>query len=155
MAQSIFIHNENKAVFTCPQCTKSKTVDVSKIIFKTSKLNLKVKCPCGHIFPVILERRKFYRKETNLRGFFVLENDSRELPMTVTNISRSGLQFKSAANVNFKLDDRVVMEFRLDDKAKSLIKKKGIIKRIEGMTIGVEFSFIDEYDKVLGFYLFR
>jgi hypothetical protein len=155
MAQSVFINIENKAIFTCPRCTKSKTVDVSKIMFTTSKLNLKVKCPCGNIFPVILERRKFYRKDTNLKGVFILESNNKELPMTVTNISRSGLQFKSSTDTNLKLGDSVLIQFRLDDKFKSLIKKKAIIRRIEGMHIGVEFSFTDEYDKLLGFYLFK
>jgi hypothetical protein len=91
MPQSVFFKDEYKAVFTCPECTKSKTVDFSKVLFKTNKISLKVKCPCGHIFPVIIERRKFYRKETNLSGVFMLENNSKELPMTVTNISRSGM----------------------------------------------------------------
>jgi hypothetical protein len=155
MPQSVFFKDEYKAVFTCPECTKSKTVDVSKVLFKTNKISLKVKCPCGHIFPVIIERRKFYRKETNLSGVFMLENNSKELPMTVTNISRSGMQFKSSKNENLKLGDQVLVQFRLDDKPRSLIKKKGILRRIDGMIIGIEFSVIDEYDKVLGFYLFK
>jgi hypothetical protein len=152
---SVFVNRENKAIFTCPQCTKAKTVDVSKIFYKTIKLSLKVRCPCGHIYPVILERRKFYRKHTSLPGFFKSENDMKELPMTVTNISRSGLQFKSSLSEKLKLGDRVIVEFRLDDRYRSVIKKKVTIMRIDGGTIGTEFCSMDEYDKVLGFYLFN
>jgi hypothetical protein len=155
MPQSVFVNSENKAIFTCPQCTKSKTIDVSKILFSTNTISLKIKCPCGNIFPVKIERRKFYRKETNLRGVFLLENNSKEFPMTVNNISRSGIQIKSSKTENLKLDDQVLVQFRLDDKSRSLIKKKGTIRRIEGMNIGIEFSYIDEYDKILGFYLFK
>jgi hypothetical protein len=155
MPQSVFVNSENKAIFTCPQCTKSKTVDVSKILFSANKINLKIKCPCGNIFPVRIERRKFYRKETNLRGVFLFENNSQEFPMIVNNISRSGIQFTSSKTENLKLDDQVLIQFRLDDKSRSLIKKKGIIRRIEGMTIGIQFLDIDDYDKILGFYLFK
>jgi len=155
MAQSVFISHENKAIFTCPQCTKSKTVDVSRLIPEKFKLSLRVKCSCGHIYPVVLERRKFYRKNTNLSGFFKSENDRKEFPMTVTNISRSGLQFKSSLSEKFKLGDRVLVEFRLDDKSRSVIKKKVIIRRIDGWTIGTEFCSMDEYDKLIGFYLFK
>jgi hypothetical protein len=155
MRQSVFVNNENKAVFTCPQCTKSKAMDVSKILFSANKISFKVKCPCGNIFPVTIERRKFYRKETKLPGVFLLENNSKEVPMTVTNISRSGLQFISSKNEILTIGTKVLVKFRLDDRSKSLIKKNGIIKRIEGATVGIEFSIIDEFDKVLGFYLFK
>jgi hypothetical protein len=153
MSQLVLVKDENKAILTCPQCTKSKNVDVSKILFKTNKISLKIKCSCGNIFPVTIERRKFYRKETNLAGVFILENNSNELPMTVTNISRSGLQFTCSKNETLKIGAQVVVRFRLDDRYKSLIKKKGIIKRIEENTIGI--NFVDEFDKVLGFYLFK
>jgi hypothetical protein len=155
MPQLVFVDSNNKALFTCPQCTKSKTIDVSKVLISPNKINLQIKCPCGNIFPVRIERRKFYRKETNLRGFFLLENNSKEFPMTVNNISRSGIQIKSSKTENLKLDDQILVQFRLDDKSRSLIKKKGIIRRIEGTTIGIEFSYVDEYDKILGFYLFK
>jgi hypothetical protein len=102
-----------------------------------------------------MERRKFYRKETNFRGVFLFENNSQEFPMIVNNISRSGIQFKSSKTEDLKLDDRIVVQFRLDDKSRSLIKKKGIIRRIEGMTIGIQFLDVDDYDKILGFYLFK
>jgi hypothetical protein len=108
MPQSVFVNSENKAVFTCPQCTKSKTVDVSKILFSTNKISLNIKCPCGNIFPVRIERRKFYRKETNLQGVFLLGNNSKEFPMTVNNISRSGIQIKSSKTKNLKLDDPIL-----------------------------------------------
>lgn len=155
MPQSVFVNIENKASLTCPKCTKTKTVDVSKILSKTDKLSLKVRCPCRHIFTVILERRKFYRKNASLPGFFKSENDMKELPMTVTNISRSGLQFKSSLNEKLKLGDRVLVEFKLDDRFKSVIKKMVIIRRIDGGTVGTEFCSMDDFDKVLGFYLFN
>jgi hypothetical protein len=153
MKQTVFVNSENKAIFTCPNCTKAKTVNISNLV--NEKKELRVKCTCGHVYPVVLERRKFYRKKTSLPGIFMLEQNRKEYSMTVTNISRFGLEFNSSESEKLKVGDLVGLEFRLDDKSRSLIKKKGTIRRIEGMNIGIEFSYIDEYDKILGFYLFK
>jgi hypothetical protein len=75
--------------------------------------------------------------------------------MMVTNLSRFGLEFNSSESEKLKVGDLVGVEFRLDDKTRSLIKKKIIIRKIEEKTIGAEFCFPDEYDKALGFYLFN
>ncbi len=155
MAQTVFVNQENKAVFTCPSCTKARTKDVSKVLHENKSATIKVKCPCGHIFPVVLERRKYYRKATKLPGIFIPEKKLKEFPMTVTNLSRSGLEFKSYENNNLKVGDRLKAEFRLDDKSRSLMSKEVIVKKIEGTTVGAEFCVMDEYDKVLGFYLFN
>jgi hypothetical protein len=153
MKQTVFVNSENKAVFTCPKCTKAKTVNVSNLV--NEKKEVKVKCVCGHIYPVILERRKFYRKKTSLPGIFMLEENKKEYSMTVTNISRFGLEFKSSESEKLKTGDLVGVEFRLDDKSRSLIRKKIIIRKIEEKTVGAEFWVPDEFDKALGFYLFN
>ncbi len=153
--QSVFVNRENKAILTCPKCTKAKTVDVASMVMDKKKLNIRVKCSCGNIFPVVLERRKFYRKKTKLSGIFMLEQDHEDNIMIVTNLSRFGLEFKSSDTDKLRVGDRIGVEFRLDDKSRSLIKKKAIIRRIDGSYVGVEFCFQDEFDKVLGFYLFQ
>jgi hypothetical protein len=153
MKQTVFVNSENKAIFTCPKCTKAKTVNIANLV--NEKKEIKVKCTCGHVYPVVLERRKFYRKKTNLPGIFILEQNKKEYSMIVTNLSRYGLEFNSSESEKLKVGDRVGVEFRLDDKTRSLIKKKIIIRKIEEKTIGAEFCFPDEYDKALGFYLFN
>lgn len=153
--QSVFVNKENKAIFTCPKCAKSKTADVSTLVMEKKKLSVRVKCPCGNIYSVALERRKYYRKKTRLPGVFILEQNHKEYFMAVTNLSRFGLQFYSSESDKLKVGDRIGVEFRLDDKTRSLIRKKVIIRRIEGNVVGSEFSSPDEFDKVLGFYLFN
>ncbi len=155
MTQTVFVNRENKAVFTCPRCTRSKSTDVSRVFNADKKVHIKVRCPCGQIFPVILERRKFYRKPTRLPGIFIPEKTKKEFPMTVINISRTGLEFKSHEIKKLRVDDRLQVEFRLDDKSRSLIKKEVMIRKITENTAGTEFCEKDEYDKVLGFYLFN
>ncbi len=155
MMQKVYVNSENKAIFTCPSCAKARTVEVSKFLGAKANAKLKAKCPCGHSYPVLLERRKYYRKETKLPGVFRLDKNGKESPMTVTNVSRSGLQFRTSESKNLEMEDLVALEFRLDDKNKSMVKKKAIVKKIEGNMIGAEFCFLDDYDKVLGFYLFN
>ncbi len=155
MMQSVFVNKENKAIFTCPKCIKAKTVDVSTLIKEKKKLSIKVKCSCGQIYPVVLERRKYYRKKTSLSGIFILEQNMKEFSMTVTNLSRFGLEFYSSESDRLQVGDRIGVDFRLDDKYRSLIRKKVMIRRREGNVVGVEFCFHDEYDKILGFYLFN
>jgi hypothetical protein len=155
MIQSVFVNKENKAIFTCPKCTKAKTSDVSTLVLEKKKLSVRVKCPCGHIYSVILERRKYYRKKTSFPGIFKLEQNPKEYFITVTNLSRFGLQFYSSESDKLQVGDRIGVEFRLDDKIRSLIRKKVLIRRMEGNVVGAEFCAPDEYDKVLGFYLFN
>ena len=155
MIPSISVNRENKANFTCPKCTKAKTVDVSKLVMENKKLSIKIKCTCGHVFPVVLNRRKFYRKTTRLLGIFSLDQNAKEFPMTVVNISRCGIEFNTSESEKLKIGDLIGVEFRLDDKSRSLIRKKMIIRRKEGKQIGAEFCLPDDYDKVLGFYLFN
>ena len=58
MAEKIFVTEDNMAVLECPQCKKGKRVDVSRFKDVRQAVKIKVKCPCGHLFKVILERRK-------------------------------------------------------------------------------------------------
>ncbi|MFO8083045.1 MAG: PilZ domain-containing protein [Desulfobacterales bacterium] len=154
MTQIVFVNQENKAIFTCPKCTKAKN-DVSRVLNENKKAHIKVKCPCGHILPVILERRKFYRKTTTLHGIFIPEKNLKEHPLTVVNLSRSGLEFKSTEISKLQVGDRLKVKFWLDNNSRSLISKTVIIRKIEEHTAGTEFCEMDEYDKVLGFYLFN
>lgn len=154
--RKVYVNNENRAVFTCPVCTKARTMDVSKFLEVKSNARIKAKCPCGNTYSVILERRKHYRKATRLAGVYSSAgHDKHEWPITITNLSRSGLEFTTSNIKNLQVGDRLNLEFRLDDKHRSLIKKCVKIRKIEGKQIGAEFCYLDEYDKVLGFYLFN
>ncbi len=155
MTQRVFVNKENKATFTCPNCTKARIVDVSKFLGVKANAKLKAKCPCGHSYSVMLERRKFYRKETKLPGIFKTSKSDQEIPMTVANLSRSGLRFLTSETQGLEVGDQITVEFHLDDKNNSKIKKKAIVKTVADGAVGSEFSFVDEQDKMLGFYLFR
>lgn len=155
MASNIFVNIENMAVFKCPECGLARTEDMTAHQSLGKTIETKCTCKCGHIFfvTVIMEKRKYYRKETSLPGQFSTLNRQTSGLITVKNVSLSGLRFKLNESKNLKVGDRVNVEFTLDDKQRSVIQKEAEIKLITGLNIDAEFSNVELYGR-LGPYLF-
>jgi c-di-GMP-binding flagellar brake protein YcgR len=120
-------------------------------------VRVKISCPCGHVYSVLLERRKYFRKQTNLAGDCYFGTKKNRTPITVKDISRVGLKFELERNEKLNIGDVVSVEFRLDDRHSSKIKKDVRVRKISGQIIGGEFVNLDptsSADKALGFYLF-
>ena len=157
VTEKVYITSKQMATFICPQCQKSKTVDVSQYADLDKIVKVKVTCPCGHGYTSILEKRKKYRKETELPGSFVHMVDGRQAAdglMTVTDLSASGLKIQISTPINITAGDFILVQFHLDDSNRTLIKKKVIARNIAGQDIGTEFAPTEAVDKALGFYLF-
>ena len=159
MAEKVFVADDHTAVLECPQCKKAKRVDVSRYKNIQQAVNIRVKCSCRHIYNVSLERRKSFRKNVNFPGTYThVLPDYREDKggITVKDLSRSGLKIKLNVEKEFKPGDILFVEFQLDDKQRSLIKKDAVIKKISGSYLGLEFKSIDSSDpsdKAIGFYM--
>ncbi len=160
MTQKIFVADSNVATFVCPECNASKTTDVTKFKSLPKAVRLKIKCTCGNSYSVILERRKYYRKETGFPGIYVYRpagGQPLKGNMTVVDISRGGLKMKLPTQPKIKVGSVFEVEFHLDDKQRSLIRKELIVRNVVDQFICAEFSSIDPSDpsdKALGFYLF-
>jgi hypothetical protein len=157
MTEKVYITSQQMATFVCPKCSRSKTVNASKYSNLDKLIKVKVKCPCGHVYTSILEKRKQYRKKAHLPGSFVHLVDGRPVnrgPMTVEDISATGLKLKLNTTLNCTIGDHLDVEFHLDDRNRTLIKKRIIIRNIIGLFIGAEFGPTEDLDKALGFYLF-
>ncbi len=88
--------------------------------------------------------------QTELPGIFLFgDNRGR---MTVTKITREGLQLKLNVKQNFTIGDELKLEFNLDDLPKSLIKRVVIVKAVDDVNVKAEFMVKEHYDK-LGPYL--
>ena len=156
--QRAFISKIGTAKFVCPQCEKFKIVDVTQYIHLDRKITVNIKCPCGNESKSILEKRAQYRKETNLVGMFSHMVERKEVGrglMTVCNLSANGIRLKIHDNYNFSLDDKLHIEFHLDDNHRSLIKKTVIVQYINFPFIGAKFSPTESFDTALSFYLFN
>jgi len=157
MTEKIYITSQQMATFVCPKCSRSKTVSVSKYANVDKLIKVNVKCPCGHAYTSILEKRKRYRKTTSLPGSFIHFIDGRPVNrgvLTVEDISATGMKLKLNAPQGFTVGDYMEVDFNLDDKDRTLIKKRVIVRNINGPFVGVEFGPAEALDKALGFYLF-
>lgn len=157
MSAIVYVTSENRARFECPRCHVSKTVDAERFKSPTRTVRVRVRCPCGHRYVAILEKRRGYRKEVSLPGSYRHMVDGREAgrgAMTVRDISIGGLKLRVTNPGKFSVGDILHLEFRLDDAHRSLLQKKAIVRNVDGVHVGVEFAISEATDKALGFYLF-
>lgn len=166
MPKKIPVTSDNKAAFSCPQCSWAKSVDVTKYLHVEKEIRLKIRCKCGHTYTVALDRRKFFRKGTDFYGTYVKVRFSGTVyqektgvvgQMTVTDLSRGGLRFQVKGKMNLASGDTVQMEFHLDDRNRSRIRKRGNVRSAADSSVGVEFTMVDPTDSsdaAIGYYLF-
>jgi hypothetical protein len=162
MAEKVFIHDDDTATFVCPSCQKKRTIDASPYKFMDRSIMIKRKCSCGYVHVVLLERRRFIRKSVELPGSYIVENGCMKMPMTVKDLSRSGLKIELKEIEEVDAGDTLYIEFRLDDPHRTLIKKTVVVRTIMGLTLGVEFTPNDPanpyeklYDTAIGYYTFK
>ncbi len=158
MTQKIFMTKNMEAVFYCPECGNEKKMDVTKFTHVDKEIKLKVTCKCSHVFPVILERRKNVRRAVNLSGTLI--KGSKKYPVQVIDVSRQGLKICMEEILNLKsgdlnLNDKVVIDFILDDAGKSRVSKEVTVKKIDKKYLGVIFLSDVHYDKFGTYLLFH
>jgi hypothetical protein len=148
MTAKVLINEQNMSTFICPKCNKAKTANVSKFKDIEKAVRIKHNCSCGHSYSVILERRKHNRKQLNLVGAYTSLKDNNRGSMTVVSLSRIGLGFEPSIEHKFDMGEKILLEFRLDDKQQSLIKRESVVRSIKGKLVGVEFSRHDHHDQL-------
>ena len=156
MVERVYPTDSKLATFVCPKCKKTKTVDVSRFAHTAKTVKVKSTCSCGHKWTSVLEKRKQYRKTVNLKGTYALLVDGEATDrggMTVTDISAGGVKLKLNVQRNFKIGDRLRIDFRLDDGKQTIMVKDVVIKNVSGEYVGTAFRSTDAYDPVLGFFL--
>jgi len=158
MMEKVYISSTKMTTFVCPKCHKSKTVNVSKYADLDKKVKVNVKCPCGYAYTSILEKRKKFRKETNLPGSYRRLINGKLMDsglLIVKDLSSIGMKLQIDAANDCEIGDVIQVEFHTDDAQRAFIKKKVIIRSINGPIVGTEFALTEGIDKALGFYLFN
>ena len=147
-----FVKDDDKAIIVCPSCSNAKTINVAQ--FRNGQHTVKVKCGCGFSFKVLLDFRQCYRKPTDLSGTYAM------IPpaagggrINVKNVSLSGIGFEVAGRHSIETGQRAMVEFTLDNRKETLIRKKVTIRSVRGSFIGGEFHQDQAFEKDLGFYL--
>ena len=156
MSQKVFITNNNTATFVCPQCGNTSVVNVAKYAAIDRKVTVNCKCKCGHIFSVSLEKRRQYRKSTDLPGEYSYRMPNGDVDkgvMRVVDISSNGLKLKLNVDRKFDGGERLQVEFHLDDKRRTFIEKEVIVRNVKKNLVGTSFAPNEGDDPALGFYL--
>lgn len=157
MEKKVYVNVENIAVFECPKCGTSRTVNMADKKHLGGSIKTRATCKkCEHSFvvTVVMEmRRKFYRKETNLAGEYYSPDKRIKGLMTVCDVSLTGLRMKVNNKKEIKVGQKLILEFILDDNLRSEIKRDVIVRKIEDMFINCEFEVVDQYGRLAN-YLF-
>lgn len=155
LRKKVFIGHDDSFTLLCPECLEITLVDASRYKTVDRAAKIKYECACGYIYNILLERRKYYRKETHLPGICISDKNKR--PMAVKDLSLVGLKFETESKQHgIVVEDELFVEFCLDDEQKTLIRKKVVVKIVSDFFIGAEFCSSepeDASDKAIQFYL--
>jgi hypothetical protein len=156
MVQTVYISANNTATIQCPECGKVKTTDVSAYAGSEQRVIINCSCTCGNKFRCRLEKRKQYRKEIDLPGkFYLLDDRGAEDTglLKVVDISKTGLKLKLNTPRDFPIGTSLLIEFSLDDRNRTLMKKRVTVRNVSGPHVGTSFLPSELDDPALGFYL--
>lgn len=150
--QRTFVKDGDVAVIVCPACGIAKEFNVGK--YRDAMHTLKVNCRCGVSFKVLLDFRQSYRKPTNLSGTYAMIAPAAGGGlMLVKNVSLTGIGFEVSGHHSIQPGQKALIEFTLDNRKESRIRKQITVRSIRGNFIGGEFLQDQAFEKDLGFYL--
>ncbi len=159
MIETIYAGEDDAVMLSCASCGKSRRIDISKFKKRNGVVKGKIRCPCGHSQPFLLERRQFTRKPVRLKGSLKQINTETAVSMgeiEILDISRSGMKLNVPVPHGLKIDAQVIIEFHLDDGKKSFIRKRAWVKMANESIVGIAFnthSTADLFDRAIGVYL--
>jgi len=151
--QTIYVRDGGHATIVCPTCGKAKTDPVSQFV-RRNKRKLRVQCSCQARFIINLDYRRSFRKPTNIIGQYSINDASYgEGLAKVRDLSLLGISFETSQSHAMSIGQKGVIDFTLDNKKRSKLRKEFSVKSVNGNILGCEFMRDQAYEKDLGFYL--
>lgn len=149
----VYIRDNDTATFVCPSCGAVKHFDAAR--YRQQRHTLSVRCRCQHVFSVLLDFRRYFRKQTNLQGTYeiISEGGVGGGMIHISNISRGGIGFTVSGVHRIEKDQLLQIEFQLNDKNKTVLKKQAVVRAVKDNNVGCEFKCNADLDKALGFFL--
>ena len=150
---TVHIRDNNAATLVCPACGLVRQIAVAK--FRNDRHTLAIRCRCGHVYSVLLDFRRHFRKPTSLAGTYVSRDPAGPGGgvIRILNISRSGVGFTVSGRHRILPGQELQIEFQLTDRNKSVLKRPAVVRTVQDNTVGCEFLCAGELDKALGFFL--
>ncbi|MDD2463618.1 MAG: PilZ domain-containing protein [Desulfobulbus sp.] len=149
----VYVRENNTATLVCPSCRAVKHIDAGR--YRVLRHTFSVRCRCQHVFSVLLDFRRSYRKQTNLHGTYeiISEGGVGGGIIHISNISRGGLGFTVSGIHRIEKEQLLQVEFQLNDKKKTVLKKQAVVRTVDKNNIGCEFKSDADLEKALGFFL--
>ncbi len=149
----IHVRENNTATFICPSCGTVKHFDAGR--FHHQRHIVSVRCRCQQVFSILLDFRRTYRKQTSLDGTYEIlsEGGVGGGIIHINNISRGGIGFSVSGLHRIEKDQVIQVEFQLNDKNRTVLKKQAVVRSVRQNSIGCEFKCNADLDKALGFFL--
>ena len=143
--QVVVVCNKNMAVILCSNCNARKRISATP--FKDTNHTIEVKCQCGEQFKANFNFRLDDRKSVSLKGTYrkISEHKAYEKMCQITDLSPTGIAVKFFEDFDSLKYDELVVEFTLDDKEKTKVKRKVRICHVKGNIFGGHF-FNHEFD---------
>lgn len=150
----VYMDSENEGEITCPNCEKKKVINVTN--YRIVKKPIKVKCRCGYSFSIILEHRRYDRRNVTIPGkLFQIPSKKEVDDILIKSISVTGIGFETKSLTTIQVGDNFEIVFTLDDNFDSAVRERITIKRVKGNFIGAEFLDKDKYNYELDFYVMQ
>lgn len=129
----------------CPACGEIQPVEVGPR--DRENRSLVVTCSCGHRYPVYLEYRRAYRRHVDRTGTYRSGNGpDREGIAFISNLSMTGVGFRTAGNHGFTTGDVLEICFALDD-TEETIQASAVVKHTRATYLGVQFTQLSHRDE--------
>ena len=154
MEQKVQIDSLDTAKFSCPECNREKTMQLSQYSITKRKTKVKCKCRCGYTYIVVLTKGVEAIQYTQLLGTFISKGKIRcSGQMIIEKLNSKGLMLRTSIEQSFLPGLKIFLEFVLDDTKHSIVKKEVVVKAKQGKYLSAEFTSSEHSDN-LGPYLF-
>lgn len=154
MEQRVKISSLDTAQLTCPECRRTKLLQLSEYKLMKRLTRVRFSCACGHVYFALLEKKSRADKETHLAGTFSAMGSVRCAgKMVIRRLNSSGLTLRTNLEQKLSPGITLILEFVLDDAKQSVVKKEVRILAKKGRYLTGEFTEKEHYDN-LGPYLF-
>ncbi len=154
MEHRVKISTLDTARLTCPECNRSKILQLSEYKFSKRFNRVKYTCNCGHTHVAVLEKRSGRERTTSLAGTFsTMEKEQRTGRMVIIRLNSDGLTLRTNADENLLPGTNLKVEFVLDDPKQSVVTKDVRVQAKKGRHLTAEFLQKEHFDN-LGPYLY-
>lgn len=134
------VNGDKPVTVKCPFCERTFSISASE--YKSSGRELTIRrCTCNRHFRIVINFRRFQRRSVLIVGEAVnlTEHDNSWTVMTIMNISKGGLRFRTLEPVPMQVGDKIRVRFTLDTPHDILVDEEVVVRNNRESEFGCEF----------------